>query len=90
MDRWPKCESSTMRFSAATAPEAETFLATTWCILVENALISPQVNVRLADKSIDVRLRFSSAEDCALVRKRFFQILQSHRLLVGVPDKSRD
>ena len=71
MGRWPKCDhlSSTIRVRAATAPEAESFLATTWRILVENALATPRIEVRLAGALIDISLHFSSAEDCALVGK---------------------
>jgi hypothetical protein len=79
MDRWPTCDrlSSTLRFSAVTAPEAERFVATTWRILVENALVSPRIKVRREDSLIDIGLRFSCAEDCTLVERRFHQILQS-------------
>jgi hypothetical protein len=79
MDRWPKCvpRSSTLRVTAIPAPEAETLLATTWCILVENALASPEIEVRLSETSIDMHLRFSSAEDCALVEKRIYELLAS-------------
>jgi hypothetical protein len=81
MDHWPKCDrlSCTLRVSAVTAPEAERFLATTWRILVENALVSPQIKVRREDSLINIGLRFSCAEDCTLVEKRFHQILQSTR-----------
>jgi len=65
-----------MRFKAA-APEAEGFLTTTWRILVENGLATPQIEVRLAGILIDISLRFSSAEDCARVEKRFHEIVQA-------------
>jgi hypothetical protein len=72
MDRWPKHDrlSSTMRLSPATLAQAEDFLATTWRILVEDALTSPQIGVRVVGTLIDLSLRFSSAEDCRLVAQR--------------------
>jgi hypothetical protein len=79
MERWPKCDhlSSKIRLSGVTTPEAESFLATIWRILVENTLATPQIEVRLAGTLIDISLRFSSAVDCALVERRFHEIVQS-------------
>ena len=79
MKRWPKRDrrSSTIRLSGVTTPEAESFLATTWRILVEYTLATPQIEVRLAGTLIDISLRFSSAADCALVKRRFHEIVQS-------------
>ena len=79
MGRWPKCDclASTMRVSAVAVPDAELFVATIWRILVENALVSPRIELRAVNSSIDIGLHFSSAEDCALVEKRFYEIMRS-------------
>jgi hypothetical protein len=66
-----------MRFGAITVPEAENFVATIWRILVENALVSPRIEVRAVNRSIDIGLHFSSAEDCAVVEKRIYEIMRS-------------
>jgi hypothetical protein len=66
-----------MRLSAVPLPEAERFVATIWRILVENALVSPRIEVRAVNRSIDIGLHFSSAEDCALAEKRFYEIMRS-------------
>ena len=81
MDRRPKCDhlSCTLRLSAITAAEAEDFLATTWRIVVENELPSPQIEARSVDTLIDIRLRFSGLEDCVFVERRFHEIVQSTR-----------
>jgi hypothetical protein len=78
MDRRLKCDPpSTLRLAAITPPEGERFLTATWRILVEHDLASPKIEVRPAGALIDISLHFSSVEDCALVKKRFYQIRQS-------------
>ena len=47
MGRWKHNHlSSTILLTAVTESEAESFLAITWCVLVEYALASPQIEVR--------------------------------------------
>lgn len=67
--------SSTMQRTAMTVADAERFLATNWCILEEHGLESPIIAVRQAGALIDIFLSFSSAADCALVEKRFEEVL---------------
>jgi hypothetical protein len=67
--------SSTLQRHGMTAAQAERFLATTWCILEERGLATPQMAVRQAGALIDISLSFSSAEDCALIERKFIEIL---------------
>ena len=71
----PKAPSSTMERSGMTAAEAERFVATAWCVLEEHELATPVVAARQSGVLLDISLSFSTAADCAVVEKRFLEVL---------------
>jgi hypothetical protein len=62
-----KPASSALEFTGLSESEAERVVATVWRILEAHALISPTIEVRVANALMDIRLIFESAVDRALV-----------------------
>jgi len=58
-----------IHFNGIDVSEAERLVASIWRILEEHSITTPLMDVRSASASIDITLRFRSAEDRALVGK---------------------
>jgi hypothetical protein len=64
-----------IQFSGIDVSEAERLVASIWRLLEEHSITTPLMDVRSVSASIDITLRFLSAEDRALVGKELRAIV---------------
>jgi hypothetical protein len=64
-----------IQFSGINVSEAERLVASIWRLLEEHSIATPLMDVRSVSASIDITLRFRSAEDRALVGKELRAIV---------------
>jgi hypothetical protein len=59
---------SSMQVNGIDESEADHLLAAVWCVLERHALATPLLDVRSANRFIDITLTFHSPGDCAVVK----------------------